>query len=317
MEGVKVSMSNRMKYWLKISGISAMIVLLAACGNQQSADKAPREQNKPSVQQASLKVAEETVKSKMTVYGKDKNNVWLPLKDAVQALGLRMQKVNDEYLIGDTDPAYSVRAKGGQASSGGETIELGDQVRLNNGEPYITNEALAKLLKTKVSWNEQSSTITITPRDDQKLATRDITNGSGGTFRSLAAGGASASKILQYAKQHLNTPYDFGSGSYEENGTFDCSSFTQHVYGEHGVELPRTSLAQSKVGQTISEEEMQAGDLMFFYTPGRYESNKVVGHVGIYMGNNQMIHTYGDPGVVINGFTEYWKGRFLFAKRVL
>jgi len=59
--------------------------------------------------------------------------------------------------------------------------------------------------------------------------------------------------------------------------------------------------------------------LMFYYVPGRFKSNKVVGHVGIYMGNQRMIHASPEPknGVQISSIDKaYWKMTFLRAKRV-
>ena len=139
-------------------------------------------------------------------------------------------------------------------------------------------------------------------------------SGSDGTIAPLSNG--NIQQMLQLAQTFLGTPYNFGSGSYTQTHTFDCSSFVQYLYGKIGIHLPRTSREQSQVGQTITADDLQPGDLMFFYTPGRYATNTVVGHVGIYYGDGKIIQTYGTPGVVISDFSKYWHGRFLFGKRV-
>ena len=70
--------------------------------------------------------------------------------------------------------------------------------------------------------------------------------------------------------------------------SFDCSGLAQFSYRAAGINLPRTSRAQSVTGAPIGRGDLQPGDLVFFYKP--------VGHVGIYIGNGQMVHapTSGD-----------------------
>jgi peptidoglycan DL-endopeptidase CwlO len=71
-------------------------------------------------------------------------------------------------------------------------------------------------------------------------------------------------------------------------GSFDCSGLMQYAYRAAGVSLPHSSLAQSQMGKPVAKADLQPGDLVFFYSP--------VSHVGIYIGNGQMVHapTSGD-----------------------
>ena len=73
---------------------------------------------------------------------------------------------------------------------------------------------------------------------------------------------------------------------------FDCSGLTSYAYGEAGISLPHSSRAQSQLGTQVSRAELQAGDLVFFYSP--------ISHVGLYIGNGMMVHarTYGLPVAV-------------------
>lgn len=119
--------------------------------------------------------------------------------------------------------------------------------------------------------------------------------------------------IVNLAKQQLGKAYVWGS---EGPDTFDCSGLTYYVYkNAAGVSLPRTSTAQSNVGTTINRSDLQPGDLLFSSTNG----SGSVSHVGIYIGNGQMIHSpkAGDVVKITNINTSYWNNAYLWAKRVI
>jgi cell wall-associated NlpC family hydrolase len=72
-------------------------------------------------------------------------------------------------------------------------------------------------------------------------------------------------------------------------------------------------------GMAVSRQALKPGDLLFFYVPGRFRSNSIIGHVGLYIGGGQMIHaTPSAPsGVKITSIdSSYWKQKFLSARRV-
>ena len=97
---------------------------------------------------------------------------------------------------------------------------------------------------------------------------------------------SSASSVIAYAKTLLGKPYVWGA---QGPNSFDCSGFTYYVFkNKAGIVLPRTSSAQSKYGTSVSWSNLKAGDLMFFDTNGA--NNGQVSHVGLYIGNGQMIH---------------------------
>lgn len=121
-------------------------------------------------------------------------------------------------------------------------------------------------------------------------------------------------RIIKTGEKYLGTPYKFGSSS-KTTATFDCSSFVQRVFKENGIELPRSSRAQSKVGQTVSTSQLKKGDLLFFT---RKSTAPQVGHVAIYAGNGKILHTYGPGGVRYDDFNKKWlQDSFVVAKRVL
>jgi cell wall-associated NlpC family hydrolase len=76
--------------------------------------------------------------------------------------------------------------------------------------------------------------------------------------------------------------------------SFDCSGLMEYAYAAAGISLPHSSGMQSTMGQSVSRDQLQPGDLIFFYSP--------VSHVGMYIGNGQMVHapTSGDVVKIAN-----------------
>ncbi|GMK41928.1 hypothetical protein PCCS19_49870 [Paenibacillus sp. CCS19] len=248
--------------------------------------------------------------------------VWIPLDEAVAPMGLRLHETKGRVAIGDSDAAYKVRASSKEAMSGDTKIDLPDAPRQIDGELYMTPRALASLLQTDVKWDDHTSDLHIRMQDDSYqtkqilIRESDLANGPGGGFKPFAQVDIDPQEVVRYAKTFVGAPYEFDADHYTKSHRFDCSSFMRYVYDRFGVDLPRSSRAQSGMGTKVDLDSLQPADLMFFYTPGRYDSNKVVGHVGMYIGMGKFIQTYGDPGVVITDLNGYWKGRFLFGKRV-
>ncbi len=85
---------------------------------------------------------------------------------------------------------------------------------------------------------------------------------------------ASRSNVISIAARYIGTPYRYGGTT---PSGFDCSGYTQYVFAQVGVNLPRTSSAQSTAGTRVSRSEAQPGDLV--WQPG---------HIGIYAGDNMM-----------------------------
>lgn len=123
-------------------------------------------------------------------------------------------------------------------------------------------------------------------------------------------------QVVNYGKKYMGVPYKFGAST-STTRNFDCSSFMKHIFKKYGVNLPRTSVAQSKVGRAVSKSNLKAGDLVFF-SSGSRANGKNVTHVAVYMGNGKILHTYGKPGVTISNLNSgNWKRTYLKARRVL
>lgn len=118
--------------------------------------------------------------------------------------------------------------------------------------------------------------------------------------------------IIDEAWKHVGkVPYIFGASNPAVG--FDCSGFTLWVYAHAGISLPHSAEAQSRMGQTISKNDLLPGDLIFF----RGMNGEPVGHVGLYIGNGQMIHA-SMPGTklsVASIHSNYFVRTYVTSKR--
>lgn len=115
----------------------------------------------------------------------------------------------------------------------------------------------------------------------------------------------------------ISTAYDYVGVPYVFGGTtpwgFDCSGYTQYVFRQIGVDIPRTADAQYYSYPKVPASNLQPGDLVFFET---YEPGP--SHCGIYIGNGQMLQAGSSTGVTVsNVFSGYFGARYIGACRVL
>lgn len=117
-------------------------------------------------------------------------------------------------------------------------------------------------------------------------------------------------RILSKAKEFLGTPYGFGNKNSEMT---DCSGFTQQVFSQFGIKLPRSAAEQAQFGEKVALEDIQVGDLLFYRTYKEEPS-----HVGIYAGNGQIIHaSFKARQIQFDSIDKgYYKQRFMYAKRL-
>lgn len=126
-----------------------------------------------------------------------------------------------------------------------------------------------------------------------------------------------ASDIVDYALSMADlTTYVYGG---QENFNpplrTDCSGWTQYIYGKFGIKLPRTSRDQAKVGTPVAFKDMRKGDLMFFST----RDDKVITHVGIYMGDQKWISNLSTKQDVeiLTTWGSWTQKYFLWSQRVI
>ena len=110
-------------------------------------------------------------------------------------------------------------------------------------------------------------------------------------------------QLLKIAKSLINKPYKYAASLEEAPHVFDCSSLTQYIFKEIGIDIPRSSILQAadSQGQEIQIaadfSNLEIGDLLFmrstrgFYYDKLFENRKItIGHVVIYIGDGKIIH---------------------------
>ncbi|MED1915711.1 C40 family peptidase [Bacillus thuringiensis] len=194
----------------------------------------------------------------------------------------------------------------GQAYAASET-SLTSTTTLNQDKQQnqqAENEQLDQML-------QDGTNIDLTANEESTTAS----NQNKQSDSSTASSSDIADQVISEGLKYKGVPYKFGS-SKKTTRTFDCSSFTQRVFKEVGVNLPRDSRQQSKVGQKVSKNQLQKGDLVFFHSYG--SSSSRITHVAIYAGDNKLLHTYGKPGVTTTKFKgTSWEKRFELGRRVI
>ena len=101
----------------------------------------------------------------------------------------------------------------------------------------------------------------------------------------VVASSEAAQVAVDMAMAQRGKPYIWAAAG---PGSFDCSCLTQYAFRAAGIALPHSSRMQAQMGRSVSRSELQPGDLIAFYSP--------ISHIGIYIGNGQMVHapTSGD-----------------------
>lgn len=121
-----------------------------------------------------------------------------------------------------------------------------------------------------------------------------------------------ARELALQALGFIGVNYKYGGVSPETG--FDCSGFVHYIFNQAvGLALPRNAAEISRVGETVTRDDLQPGDLVFFNTLRRPFS-----HVGIYLGENRFIHAPSRGGSVeiVDMTQRYWKNRYNGARRV-
>lgn len=118
-------------------------------------------------------------------------------------------------------------------------------------------------------------------------------------------------QIISNAKKHIGTPYLWGGNT---PGGFDCSGFTQYIFKQSGITLPRTTTEQYQVGTAINKNDLQPGDLVFL--ANTYRSG--ISHVGIYIGSDKMIHASSSKGITISDLSSsYYVQHYYGSRRII
>lgn len=217
----------------------------------------------------------------------------------------------------NTDSAY-IRRQPDTSSEAIDALQLNDKVTIlgeeNNwyqvqyGDSKVKGYIAKKLIsseKTKTTSRSMTAprgeTVEIETQNEAKTAEKTEQNNT-----------ANGDAVVAYAKTFLHAKYVSGG-----NGptAFDCSGFTKYVYQKFGYSLNRTAAGQASNGTKVNKDAMQKGDLLLFYD----EARSKIGHVGIYIGNQQFIHAANaSRGVVTDSIhNSYYAPRLVDIRRIL
>ncbi len=124
------------------------------------------------------------------------------------------------------------------------------------------------------------------------------------------AAGSIGEQIVAFAEQFLGTPYVWAGSS---PSGFDCSGFVSYVFKNFGYTVNRTAASMYSNGVAVDKSELQIGDAVFFAS-----SSESIGHVGIYIGDGEFIHSSSGCGyVTISGLDEsYYSRMYVGARRI-
>ncbi|MFF3393716.1 NlpC/P60 family protein [Streptomyces sp. NPDC002669] len=126
-------------------------------------------------------------------------------------------------------------------------------------------------------------------------AAKEAGSGSGtGTGTGSDSDATRTDKVLAFARAQIGKPYVWGATGPD---SYDCSGLTQAAWKAAGVDLPRTTWDQVKVGTRVATADLRPGDLVFFYDD--------ISHVGIYKGDGMMIHA-PKPGANVREESIYY-----------
>jgi len=111
-------------------------------------------------------------------------------------------------------------------------------------------------------------------------------------------------RVVSAALSEVGTPYVYGGAA---PGGFDCSGLVQWIYKQVGISLPRTAAEQATVGRPVSLNQLQPGDLLYYYKP--------IDHVVIYLGKGKIAEA-SQPGTPVHVRALYLDG-FVQARRIV
>lgn len=213
-------------------------------------------------------------------------------------------------------------------------IVYGENYEVRVG-PYETREKAQKVLETldqdekidtKIFEEEDLEQYTAPADEDtqeKEAVGRVVNEGTKSSYTDERA-----NKIITLALDLFGHPYKYGGENLNKGG-IDCSYFTQSIFKELGITLPRTAAGQFKTGMKVKKkEQLKVGDLVFFrktyYSKRKNKKGKrraytKINHVGIYIGNGEFIHdTINVKHVTISPLDDpYFKKRYAGARRVL
>jgi cell wall-associated NlpC family hydrolase len=247
---------------------------------------------------------------------------FVPIRFVAEQLGAKVDwnggKQQVTVLQGDKNISLVINQP--QAIVNGNTITFDSSAEIQDNRTFVPLRFLSETLGAKVNWDNNQrlvdihvgADVTTTSPPTTITSTGQATNNS----KVNSAWEVKADAIIATGMKYLGTPYVFG-GSDPLKG-FDCSGFTQYVFGQNGISLPHSAVMQSQMDTPVSKDQLRKGDLVFLQ--GTYTAG--VSHVAIYMGNNQVLQAGtmdGKRAVKISTLfgTPYYDAHYWGAQRII
>jgi cell wall-associated NlpC family hydrolase len=246
---------------------------LAAVKNQK-ADLAQQEKDEKA-QVAKLAQAKKDVEAQLAAQEK-----------ALQGKETQIAQLREEERARQAELAAAAKAAAQAAALQEASVSTTEQA---------TPTTAKSTTKATTKTTAKSSTTTTKPKSTTTAdeSASDDPPSSGGT--SNATG--SRAEVIDIATKYLGVPYLWAGSS---PSGFDCSGFVMYVFSKIGVQLPHSSAMQYNRGTHISKSELKPGDLVFFYSP--------IHHVGIYIGDGQMINSRSGGVQIESAFWSSYAG---------
>ena len=279
---------------LSVTGVSAITSLKTVRAANFTAIKRVKISYLPG---KSLNIWTNYENGKFMGYRAKDGSVWNVAETAVDSKGSLWYKVGTREWIEarytvDVNEEEPVKTAAKTTKKKSAVVNLANKVKQATQKKKTTKED--KVKKANQIVNETVKKTTAKKKTDNKI--------------SSVQASSRAAAVVALAKEQVGKPYVWGATGPDK---FDCSGLVQYVY-QHaaGINLPRTTYDQVKVGQTVPLDQLQAGDLVF------WGSETAPYHVAIYIGNNQYVNSATpDQGTILQNMSSYYTPTI--AKRIL
>lgn len=220
-------------------------------------------------------------------------------EDLARQVSRRVATVDTETLFVRTEPTTESDVLGmvpdkEELTVTDESVDGWTKVAVEEGEGYVSNDYVNKSVEFVTAESKAEEEARLAREEAERKAAAEAAeraaasksgdkgkSSSGSSKKTSSPSGSGGSAVANYACQFVGNPYVYG-GTSLTNGA-DCSGFVMSVYAAFGVGLPHSSSAMCGVGYGVSD--MQPGDIICYS-----------GHVGIYIGNNTIVHASTPQG---------------------